>query len=90
MPSPKRLPLVERLKTKLKSNPNVNLVDMNIPLGNGTEIPRLKDILEENVDEKYYLKHSIVQKIVEEVSFRERLVSIKLDKEGNNIYKEEK
>lgn len=87
MPSPKRLPLVERLKTKLKSNPNVNLVDMNIPLGNGTEIPRLKDILEENVDEKYYLRNEIVEKIIQETDFQERLVSIKLDKEGNKVNK---
>lgn len=80
MPNPKRLPLVERLKTKLKSNPNVNLVDFEIPLGNGSEVPRLKDILETDVDERYYLRHDIVEKIIQETDFQERLVSIKLEK----------
>lgn len=80
MPNPKRLPIVERLKTKLKSNPNVNLVDFEIPLGNGSEVPRLKDILETDVDERYYLRHDIVEKIIQETDFQERLVSIKLEK----------
>jgi len=88
MSKPKRPPMVERMKKRLQSNPKVNLVDMNIPLTNGSgRIPKLKEVLESSVDDKYYLKHSTVQKIVEESSFKERLVSIKLDKNGNKIDK---
>lgn len=80
MKQPKQVPMVSRLKAKLTANPKINLVNMNIPIGDGSETPRLKDILEDNVDEKYYLKHSVVQKIVEETNFQERLVSITLEK----------
>lgn len=82
MSKPKRPPMVTKLKKRLQSNHKVNLVDMNIPLTNGEPTPKLKDILEENVDEKYYLKHEIVENIIKEVDFKERLVSIKLDKES--------
>jgi hypothetical protein len=51
----KRPPMVERLKARLKTNPNINLSDFNIPLSNGLPTPKLKDVLEENVDKKYYL-----------------------------------
>lgn len=80
----KRPPMVQRLKARLAANPKVNLIDMSIPLGDGSETPRLKDILEENVDEKYYLKHSVVQKIIEETDFKERLVSITLEKKDDH------
>lgn len=80
MKQPKRPPMVQKLKARLAANPKINLVDMNIPLGDGSETPRLKDILESNVDEKYYLKAPIVQKIIEEKDFKERLVSITLNK----------
>lgn len=76
----KRPPMVAKLKQRLKDNPKVRLCDFNIPLSNGQPTPRLKDILEENVDEKYYLRNEIVQKIVEEADFKERLVSITLEK----------
>lgn len=72
--------MVERLKKRLKDNPKVNLVDMSIPLTNGEETPLLKSVLEKSVDEKYYVRHDIVEKIVQETDFKERLVSIKLDK----------
>ena len=78
---PKRPPLVQKLKARLTANPKVNLVDMNLPLSNGVPTPKLKDVLEENVDEKYYLRNEIVEKIIEETDFTERLVSIKIDKE---------
>lgn len=80
MKQPKRPPMVARLKARLAANPKINLINMSIPLGDGSETPRLKDILEEDVDEKYYLKHSVVQKIIEETDFKERLVSITLEK----------
>tara|TARA_R100001086_G_C11847513_1_gene260523 strand:- start:1038 stop:1292 length:255 start_codon:yes stop_codon:yes gene_type:complete len=79
---PKRPPMVERMKNRLKANPKVSLVNMNIPISNGKETPKLKDILETNVDEKYYLRNEIVEKIIEETDFKERLVSIKIDKDG--------
>lgn len=78
---PKRPPLVTKLKARLSANPKVNLVDMDIPITNGEPTPRLKDVLEEDVDAKYYLKQPIVEKIVKETSFKERLVSIKIDKD---------
>jgi hypothetical protein len=76
----KRIPMVTKLKAKLANNPKVNLVNMNIPLSNGYETPKLRDILEESVDAKYYLRHEIVEKILSETDFTERLVSIKLEK----------
>lgn len=82
MKQPKRPPMVSRLKARLAANPKVNLVDMNIPLGDGSGVtPKLKDILESEVDSKYYLKNEIVEKIINETDFRERLVSITLEKE---------
>lgn len=78
----KRPPMVSRLKARLAANPKINLVDMNIPLTDGSETPKLKDILEENADEKYYLRNEIVEKIINEVDFKERLVSINLPKES--------
>lgn len=77
----KPIPMVVKLKAKLLSNPKVNLVDFSIPLTNGEETPKLKSVLESNVDEKYYLKQPIVEKIIAETDFKERLVSIKIDKE---------
>lgn len=78
----KRPPMCQKLKDRLKANPKVNLVDMNIPLDNGTEFtPKLKDILEEEVDSRYYLRNEIVEKTIAETDFTERLVSIKIDKD---------
>lgn len=73
----KRPPLVERMKKRLKAIPEINLIDMNIPLTNGKPTPKLKDILEKEVDDKYYLRKDIVEKIVKESGFEERLVSLK-------------
>lgn len=80
----KQVPMVQRMKKRLQSNPKVNLVDMQIPLGNGEPTPKLKDVLEEGVDEKYYLRNEIVEKIIAESDFTERLVSIKIDKEKDD------
>lgn len=80
MKQPKRPPLVDKLKARLAANPKVNLINLSIPLGSGQETPRLKDILEENVDAKYYLRSEIVERIIQEVDFKERLVSITLEK----------
>lgn len=80
MKQPKRPPLVTRLKARLSANPKVNLTNLSIPLSSGQETPRLKDILETDVDEKYYLRNEIVEKIIAETDFTERLVSITLEK----------
>lgn len=72
--------MVLKLKAKLADNPKVNLVDLSIPLGSGVETPKLKDILETDVDEKYYLRNQIVEKIISETDFKERLISITLNK----------
>jgi hypothetical protein len=53
---------------------------MNIPRTNGEPTPRLKDILETEVEERYYLRNDIVEKIVQESKFQERLVSMKMEK----------
>lgn len=71
---------ITKLKNKLRQNPNINLVDFNLPLSNGLTTPKLKDILETEVDEKYYLKNETVEKIVKEAGFQERLVSFRKDK----------
>ena len=76
----KRAPMVERMRARLKANPNINLTEMNIPRTNGEPTPRLKDILESEVDEKYYLRNDVVEKIVQESKFQERLVSMKMEK----------
>lgn len=73
--------MVEKLKARLAANPKVNLVNMNIPLKDGSETPKLKSVLESNVDDKYYLRNEIVEKIIQETDFKERLVSIKINKE---------
>ncbi len=59
---------------------DIDLVDMNLPLGNGTPIPKLRDILEKDVPLSYCLKKEIVERIVAESEFQERLVSIKTPK----------
>jgi len=72
--------MVEKMKARLRSNPKVNLVDMGIPKTNGEPTPKLKDILESDVDEKYYLKNETIEKIVKESKFQEKLVSMKQEK----------
>lgn len=76
----KRTPAVIKMKERLRSNPEVNLVDMQIPRSNGLPTPKLKDILEHDVDEKYYLRNETVEKILKESEFQERLVSFKKEK----------
>jgi len=44
--------MVEKLKARLKANPKVNLVDMQLPLTNGDPTPKLKDVLEGEVADK--------------------------------------
>ena len=60
----KRLPIVTKHKAKAKANPNINLMDLNLPLTNGLPTPDIIDILEKVVDEKYYLKQETVDKIL--------------------------
>lgn len=77
----KQAKCIKKLKDLIKKqHPEINLVDLNIPLTNDKPTPKLKDILESDVDEKYYLKSSVVEKIVKEANFQERLVSMKVDK----------
>jgi hypothetical protein len=76
----KRAPMVEKMKVRLKNNPNVNLVDFNIPRDNGLTTPKLRDILEEDVEDKYYLDNQVVERIAKEADFQEKLVSFKQEK----------
>ena len=49
-------PIVKRLKQKImKDFPEIKLTDFKIPLTNGEECGTLRDILEDKVDEKYYV-----------------------------------
>lgn len=49
-------PIVKRFKQKImKDFPEIKLKDFKIPLTNGQECGTLRDILENNVDEKYYV-----------------------------------
>lgn len=77
----KQAKCITRIKDLIKlEHPEINLVDFQIPLTNGLPTPKLKDILESNVDEKYYLRNDVVEKIVKEANFQERLVSFKRPK----------
>lgn len=77
----KQAKCITKLKKLIKANhPEINLVDLQIPLTNGKDTPKLKDILESEVDEKYYLRNDVVEKIVKEANFQERLVSMKAAK----------
>ncbi len=72
---------ITRLKALIKKElPEIQLGQFNIPLTNELPTPKLKDILEEEVDEKYYLRNEVVERIVKEANFQERLVSMKLGK----------
>lgn len=52
----KSKPIVQKLKEKIeKEFSHINLTNFSIPLTNGEDCGILKDILEENVDEKYYV-----------------------------------
>ena len=72
----KRPPVAEKMKKRLRNNPDVNLVDFNIPMTNGLPTPSIKDILEDKVSEKYYLKQETVDKIIKEDKFQERLATL--------------
>jgi hypothetical protein len=77
----KQAKCISKLKALIKKqHPEINLVDLDLPLSNGKPTPKLKDILEKDVDEKYYLRNDVVEKIVKEANFQERLVSLKRDK----------
>lgn len=77
----KQAKCIARIKDLIKKeHPEIKLGQFNIPLTNGLPTPKLKDILEENVDEKYYLRNEVVEKIVKEANFQERLVSLKASK----------
>lgn len=79
----KQAKCITKLKALIKKeHPEINLVDLGLPLTNGLPTPKLKDILESEVDEKYYLRNDIVEKIVKESGFQERLVSLKKDKKA--------
>ena len=76
----KRAPMVAKMRERLKANSQVNLVDMDIPRTNGIETPKLKDIVEHEVEDKYYLKNEIVEKIVKDSEFKQSIVSFKVSK----------
>ena len=52
----KSKPIVQKLKAKIqKEFSQIKLTNFSIPLTNGEDCGKLKDILEEKVDEKYYV-----------------------------------
>ena len=52
----KSKPIVQKLKAKIqKEFPQIKLTNFSIPLTNGEDCGKLKDILEDKVDEKYYV-----------------------------------
>lgn len=72
--------IVIKIKEKLKTNPKVNLVNFNIPNNNGLPTPNIADILEDSVDEKYFLRHEAVEKIAQEANHDEKMFSFKSPK----------
>lgn len=75
-----RPPMIAKLKKKLSSMHDINMVDMGIPLSNGRPEQKLRDILEVDVDDSYYLGKEIVEIIVNQSEFQERMISIKTAK----------
>lgn len=58
--------LVSNLKKKFLANPSINLVEMNIPEGNGIETPDIFSIIGE-AEHKYIIKTSpIIKRIYDE------------------------
>jgi hypothetical protein len=77
----KQAKCIIKIKKLIKEkHPDINLVDLHIPLTNGLPAPKLKDILESEVDEKYYIKSALVEKIAAEADFSEKLISLKTEK----------
>lgn len=72
-----RPPMITKLKKRISKIPEINLVSLDIPMSNGIQSPKLADILEFDVDDCYYVRKDIVEKIMKESKFEERLVSLK-------------
>jgi hypothetical protein len=75
-----RPPMIAKLKKKIKAMPEINLVDMEIPLSNGRPTQKLSDILEPEVDDSYFTGKAIVEALVAQSEFQEGFVSIKTPK----------
>ena len=54
---------VDKMKERLLCNPKIKMIAFNFPSGTGV-ICSLKDILEEQVDQKYFLSEKATQGII--------------------------
>ena len=65
----KSKPIVQKLKAKIqKEFPQIKLTNFSIPLMNGEDCGKLKDTLEDKVDEKYYVDPSLYKEFLDESS----------------------
>jgi DNA-cytosine methyltransferase len=74
----------DKLAKFCMNSPNINYRQVGIPSGNGMPPAIISDILEDDVAEKYYIKHEIVERILKEHNFQDRL-AFKTDKNGDRI-----
>jgi hypothetical protein len=72
--------MITKLKKKFRDMPDVNLVDMGIPLTNGHPEKKLSDILETEVDDSYFQGHPMVEALVAKSEFQEGFVAFKTAK----------
>lgn len=76
----KSIPLVERLKKEINEHHwDINLTNMNIPLGNGKRAIA-EEILEDKVSIKYYIKKEYVERLVLHQSFKKNFARIIVDR----------
>jgi len=54
---------IDKLKKKLLCNPKIKMIAFNFPQGTNNT-PSLKDILEEHVDQKYFLSEKATKSIL--------------------------
>lgn len=69
--------IIAVFKKRFAHNAKIKLVDMNIPISNEAPQEFLRDILEESVEEKYYLNKKIEKKITTNPDFKKGLRLIK-------------
>lgn len=79
-PTVNKVAMAQRLAELCKQNPNINYKQIGIPNNNGMPTPNIADILEDNVDEKYFLRHEAVEKIANEANHDEKMFSFKSPK----------
>lgn len=76
----KSLPMVERLKKEIDENHfDINLVKIGIPLENGKRAIA-EDILQINVDQKYYLQKKYIERLILHPNFKKNYARIIVDR----------